>query len=157
MRGDVAGAATGGLGTGFNPRPSHEGRRADNLAHALPRYVSIHAPRMRGDLPGRPQPRRRHGFNPRPSHEGRRCTRPRQWPAGGFNPRPSHEGRLHFRSFLSLSYNVSIHAPRMRGDVSVWTQKSPASRFNPRPSHEGRPLSATSFPAPHEFQSTPLA
>ena len=102
-----------------------------------------------------------HSFNPRPSHEGRRLTLTQPSRSGSFNPRPSHEGRQNDESLTVIDHEVSIHAPRMRGDGVLHRDRREGHRvsihaprmrgdllplpsrwavrcFNPRPSHEGR-------------------
>ena len=71
MRGDRRITAPTTCRTGFNPRPSHEGRHRHGAGVRAVAEVSIHAPRMRGDMGGRTARRCLRRFNPRPSHEGR--------------------------------------------------------------------------------------
>ena len=55
----------------FNPRPSHEGRRAGRTGRWYACPISIHVPRMRDDRLGGLTVGLGDYFNPRPSHEGR--------------------------------------------------------------------------------------
>ena len=57
-----------------------------------------------------------------------------------------------------LVEDVSIHAPRMRGDVGMLVAASVVYSFNPRPSHEGRLCFVMILVSSQmKFQSTPLA
>ena len=51
---------------------------------------------------------------------------------------------------------ISIHAPRVRGDAVLRCSPWRAGYFNPRPSCEGRPVSRFIFSMVRKFQSTPL-
>ena len=135
----------------FNSRPSCEGRRSlcwQGFAH----QVSIHAPRVRGDSLVVPR-RLCSSFNSRPSCEGRRPLDGVRRGVLGFNSRPSCEGR-HSQPVEKLESQVSIHAPRVRGDATS-SCASCAMRFNSRPSCEGRHLRAPRSRRA-AFQFTPL-
>jgi len=167
----------------FNPRPPHGGRQ---LIQRFPRRVfsiSIHAPRMGGDclpwnsFPGASyfNPRPPHGgrlgyafynpnplnFNPRPPHGGRRSGTPIKGQYSQFQSTPPAWGATKLRIANKIRYTISIHAPRMGGDVLCLVflvdhatfQSTPpawgATReregnstrgcyFNPRPPHGGR-------------------
>ena len=58
---------------------------------------------------------------------------------------------------LPVTVNISIHAPRGRGDEHRGNNGPHHDNFNPRPSREGRPRSAKQMPKTRQFQSTPLA
>ncbi|MDK2972845.1 MAG: hypothetical protein PWP23_2600 [Candidatus Sumerlaeota bacterium] len=120
------------------PRARGDGRRAEH-ARALLR-VSIHAPRARGDVSGCGDHRGVHCFNPRPSCEGR--------PPGGqtghftreeFQSTPLVRGATPQPQLIVPVIQVSIHAPRARGDTRNSASSRTRTRFNPRPSCEGRP------------------
>ena len=115
MRGDSTTSTARFWTTGFNPRPSHEGRLIGVTPHGHALLVSIHAPRMRGDRRIRDLKRR-----------GRVSIHA-----------PRMRGDLRHRAHQRI-HGVSIHAPRMRGDTSGWVFRAFRTGFNPRPSHEGR-------------------
>ncbi len=61
-------------------------------------------------------------------------------------------------TLVAIWDTVSIHAPRMRGDLALGGQVlGDGFGFNPRPSHEGRPPSDMPLSISSVFQSTPLA
>ncbi len=145
---------------GFNPRPPRGGRQRRNHLEVGFWLVSIHAPRVGGDLRVSRQPLHAESFNPRPPRGGRHYRSYISNSMVRFNPRPPRGGRLLACRIRHVYNDVSIHAPRVGGDVpfpssrqSEWFQStppawgatllplpalSPLKRFNPRPPRGGR-------------------
>ena len=122
----------------FNPRASHEARRAIDIDGRYIQLVSIHAPHMRRDQ------RRLHRYpvssvSIHPPHMRRdlaHCRLPCH--IGSFNPRTSHEARPRDLSPVRKAMLVSIHAPHMRRDRIFAEGSRSLVCFNPRASHEAR-------------------
>ncbi len=169
----------------FNPRPPCGGRRAapcwtrrekrfqstppvwgatghhDSGCTAL--GISIHAPRVGGDRPHGRRFQRGHYFNPRPPCGGRLPRGEVMMMFGSFQSTPPVWGAtMRICEFLGCSpisihaprvggdiswhranhsnYMISIHAPRVGGDLVRLRWFSPFSaNFNPRPPCGGRP------------------
>ena len=123
----------------FNPRTSCEVRQ--ELPNEEPEgdCISIHAPRVRCDFRERGVKCMRRNFNPRTSCEVRHIIfKPQFLRIINFNPRTSCEVRP-TEWFTNLSPEaISIHAPRVRCDVSSAFLQSPDCDFNPRTSCEVR-------------------
>ena len=122
--------------------------------------MEIHAPRVGGDpWPRPPRPAYKH-FNPRPPCGGRPLSTPDRWRCWHFNPRPPCGGRLaqarliqELEVFQSTPpvwgatragrtahrlFCISIHAPRVGGDLLNQDKTLHKSHFNPRPPCGGR-------------------
>ena len=155
-RGDDRTSPRSALSSGFNPRPSCEGRPlAFALAIAQSQFqstplmrgatlrsspalqfneVSIHAPHARGDNQQLGKAVDARCFNPRPSCEGR-------------------PGTLCTMSLVSMFQST----PLMRGATCGYRRCGQwLACFNPRPSCEGRPVKTTKGFTLIQFQSTPL-
>ena len=139
--------------------------------------VEIHAPRVGGDpWPRPPRPAYKH-FNPRPPCGGRPLSTPDRWRCWHFNPRPPCGGRLaqarliqELEVFQSTPpvwgatragrtahrlFCISIHAPRVGGDLLNQDKTLHKSHFNPRPPCGGRPFVCHFATLKFIFQSTP--
>ena len=104
--------------------------------------VSIHAPRVGGDAPRPRRPRPCSSFNPRPPRGGRPCppgpsclgiqfqSTPPAW--GATPAPPAHAGQ----------YAVSIHAPRVGGDIALLGFESNHIPFQSTPPAWGATTSA---------------
>ena len=79
-------------------------------------------------------------FNPLPSHEGRRSFKSTLQGYIHFNPLPSHEGRPETLLARMRAILISIHSPRMRGDLDVIPTKRRGgiSIHSPRMRGDGR-------------------
>ena len=143
----------------FNPRPRAGGDSAA-ISEMACLEVSIHAPAREATRHPHARCGCESGFNPRPPRGGR--PSPRVVIAGvtGFNPRPPRGGRqrgagagVHLLLFQStppawgattgtrsksMNQSVSIHAPRVGGDVWNRPAVPRPGCFNPRPPRGGR-------------------
>ena len=118
----VWGATTGGYGlfryVGISihaPRVGGDGATRNMLLHA---DISIHAPRVGGDSSPLSGESWSMYFNPRPPCGGRR----KQWLtwmlfSSNFNPRPPCGGRHKAYGDAWSAFYISIHAPRVGGDL----------------------------------------
>ena len=124
----------------FNPRPPCGGRqrrdvspprkttfqstppvwgatRPPSLGICTARTISIHAPRVGGDRSDRRHQGGATNFNPRPPCGGRRPSHILFQLHIDFNPRPPCGGRLSPPGPAQSQSNISIHAPRVGGDL----------------------------------------
>ena len=138
---------------GFNSRPSCEGRPVVTTRFSWV-AVSIHAPRARGDRVRRVT-YANESFNSRPSCEGRPHSTPRSPTYSCFNSRPSCEGRLQ-SSLGAWTAQVSIHAPRARGDP-FFSSKSCFGMFQFTPLVRGATLLPRTVSAPNVSIHAPRA
>ena len=121
--------------TGFNPRPSCEGRLGTSIKELKARIVSIHAPHARGDLDTLKNYPVVMEFQSTPLMRGATSVE------------PTHVSRS----------AVSIHAPHARGDVhpcfahggEVWFQSTPLMRGATAPRARLRRVGRVSIHAPH--------
>ncbi len=127
--------------SGFNPRPSCEGRRECVGSWRRALCVSIHAPHARGDsisffdlnyeltFQSTPLMRgatsnptacadARSSFNPRPSCEGRRLAESVSSTSDKFQSTPLMRGATRGWGRAGTCVRVSIHAPHARGDLT---------------------------------------
>ena len=158
-------------------RPAWGATRVFSL-ELLPRFISIHAPRMgRDPLEYRHIRRPRH-FNPRAPHGARpvsrlnaaasarfQSTRP-AWGATtlaatlaaglrDFNPRAPHGARPNNSILLLVGIFISIHAPRMGRDAGCRLRSRLACRFqSTRPAWGATGTYFVDFTGTLEFQST---
>ena len=132
-------------------------------------------PRIRGTFGSRWQ-----NFNPRPPHGGRRQLSLIMIILTQFQSTPpawgATRGRHAHRAFGSISIHaprmggdlsndskrsdwaqISIHAPRMGGDITSHVIAPPVADFNPRPPHGGRLIHIRKSVYYEGFQSTPPA
>ena len=139
--------------------------------------MEIHAPRVGGDpWPRPPRPAYKH-FNPRPPCGGRPLSTPDRWRCWHFNPRPPCGGRLaqarliqELEVFQStppvwgatvlpkqepLATYISIHAPRVGGDLHLDGHLGLEQHFNPRPPCGGRPDASRPRHPPPDFNPRP--
>ena len=130
---------SGALGLHFNPRPPCGGRLSRRLPRIIDKVISIHAPRVGGD--GRyttsswstpisihaPRVggdrsrgnRRQSGlyFNPRPPCGGRLATQWRRFFCIVFQSTPPVWGATYSGFYTTFAPEISIHAPRVGGDL----------------------------------------
>ena len=101
--------------------------------------ISIHAPRVGGDpdnISGVPPGKH---FNPRPPCGGRPSYRKPNRQRGLFQSTPPVWGATHQkRPGGAFPLGISIHAPRVGGDVYTSSGPMTAKHFNPRPPCGGR-------------------
>ena len=100
--------------------------------------ISIHAPRVGGDHPWRGGCFPRADFNPRPPCGGRLVRQTSGPPGGYFNPRPPCGGRPLEHRPPEIVLRISIHAPRVGGDLHLRPYSYRFRHFNPRPPCGGR-------------------
>ena len=162
----------------FNPRPPCGGRHLLFRKFFFYAVISIHAPRVGGDF----SPRRTRllclHFNPRPPCGGRLdsgiCSNteksfqstPPVWGAtddlfrlgavkGISIHAPRVGGDLQLNCTTVKHCCISIHAPRVGGDCSSRVSSVASKHFNPRPPCGGRRDDAQVASMIAEFQSTP--
>ena len=119
--------------------------------------VSIHAPRVGGDTRTELIAYVQDSFNPRPPRGGRRGTVCSTIGNGKFQSTPPAWGATPDQRHDVIPVSVSIHAPRVGGDVCATTRVRNVSCFNPRPPRGGRRARSASASALSSFQSTPPA
>ena len=141
--------------------------------------ISIHAPRVGGDSYTLLIKHIMSNFNPRPPRGGRHIDVDERGYIQNFNPRPPRGGRpgqryKHARpqlfqstppawgathlSHLTIHYQrISIHAPRVGGDIEGIHADDDEVDFNPRPPRGGRPRKRVFVDMTQIFQSTPPA
>ena len=143
----------------FNPRPPRGGRLRQSLSsRTLMSTVSIHAPRVGGDArSGEPGCGVRWFQSTPPAWGATRRSASMFAAEQRFNPRPPRGGRPDLLSRMQRYLDVSIHAPRVGGDVSLTANMQILFSFNPRPPRGGRPVTGYVFSRGIEFQSTPPA
>ena len=140
--------------SGFNPRPSCEGRPPAGAIRAAAK-VSIRAPLARGDDCGLPVPLVC-SFQSAPLLRGATAKRSAMFPPDPVSIRaPLARGDPHWSDTPEV-VAVSIRAPLARGDVGALPALGRLSSFNPRPSCEGRRLERLRRAALSGFQSAPL-
>ena len=104
----------------FYPRPPRGGRPAEIGSIREVGAISIHALREEGDTYQIPPQNRRTNFYPRPPRGGRPCRpRTRLLPTEHFYPRPPRGGRHFEEGYKDATSNISIHALREEGDVTL--------------------------------------
>ena len=143
----------------FYPRPPRGGRQVNINAPDVDVNISIHALREEGDRFSGRCPKRRRNFYPRPPRGGRPFPRrPILTASYDFYPRPPRGGRPGKGMVQQGSVEISIHALREEGDLSLGRAR-PRHRgdFYPRPPRGGRPLNYQRSRAPGVFLSTPSA
>ena len=141
----------------FNPRPPRGGRQRVTSGGEIGHGFNPRPPRG-----GRPQPtmwrlRLPCSFNPRPPRGGRRDSRKGETPDDEFQSTPPAWGATQAATASQSFKVVSIHAPRVGGDIRIRTYPSWLFCFNPRPPRGGRQLPETTIPSTMKFQSTPPA
>ena len=129
---------------GFNPRPPRGGdlprQRQEHVVE-----VSIHAP-ARGATGGVTTDVRRERFNPRPRVGGDGRPGLAHVDNQAFQSTPPPRGATHQRDAERVTA-VSIHAPRVGGDVRARTWGALGRPgFNPRPPRGGRPRRGSRLP-----------
>ena len=141
----------------FNPRTSCEVRRFNDSIVSFQGKISIHAPRVRCDRLKRAKFKFLHNFNPRTSCEVRRdCVRTEDGTGGNFNPRTSCEVRQKSYTAYGFIKAISIHAPRVRCDITNFAMIHDSYDFNPRTSCEVRQKHSSKGVSQGIFQSTHL-
>ncbi len=118
--------------------------------------ISIHAPRVGGDSTGKCGPIWTRNFNPRPPCGGRRLEMGRtELHNGNFNPRPPCGGRRGPR-MGAAEFAISIHAPRVGGDLPACFCMSLSCLFQSTPPVWGATFLSTVLRSSQPvFQSTP--
>ena len=106
----------------FNPRPSREGRHLLTFKDPTPNKFQSTPLAGGATFLACKLAHAALNFNPRPSREGRPCPMVFRTISSHFNPRPSREGRRRWRNRRRSSREISIHAPRGRGDIRCGEQ-----------------------------------
>ena len=97
-------------------------------------------------------------FYPRPPRGGRPCAR--RFSVGAichFYPRPPRGGRQIFLHSFDFFRDISIHALREEGDITIPFSKNLSSNFYPRPPRGGRQNGQICTIVHKKFLSTPSA
>ena len=144
----------------FNPRPPCGGRRylpaimftgsrisihaprvgGDSIiiSHHCALAISIHAPRVGGDFSNSGRISRGTHFNPRPPCGGRLTDTPFSSHNNLFQSTPPVWGATNPFMTSRCTFSISIHAPRVGGDLAHWDLQGKHYYFNPRPPCGGR-------------------
>ena len=122
----------------FQSTPPVWGATGQFHRHRPTAGISIHAPRVGGDTFREPVHGHYAYFNPRPPCGGRRPPGPWVRPPMRFQSTPPVWGATRKALSAGTDTAISIHAPRVGGDIRGPAGSRASCHFNPRPPCGGR-------------------
>ena len=139
----------------FNPRAPYGARLLRRGYVVLPWLISIHAPRMGRDMYQPCTSRRRSDFNPRAPYGARpRRTTPPGGRRSFQSTRPVWGATGQASASQARTHTISIHAPRMGRDLSIFCSVLSSDRFQSTRPVWGATRPNKSIKSCQRFQST---